>query len=106
VTGLDALAGEPRWVAWRNELRGDKPTKVPRPPEGKKAKVDDPSTWGPRNAAEARAAKIVNGQQHGGIGIQLGNLGADCIADDGALAAWAPLLARKPRRKNRSRRAA
>jgi predicted P-loop ATPase len=57
-------------VAWRNELRGSKPTKVPYAPDGKK-----------------------------GIGIQLGDLGADthlcgidldsCIADDGALASWA-----------------
>jgi hypothetical protein len=86
-----------RWVAWRNDLRGSKPTKVPYAPDGKKAKSDDASAWGTRKAAEARAAKIVNGQ--GGIRIQLGDLGADthlcgidldsCIADDGALASWA-----------------
>jgi hypothetical protein len=76
VTALDALAGEPRWVAWRNELRGSKPTKVPYAPDGKKARAGDPSTWGTRKAAGARAAKIVNGQG-GGIGIQLGDLGAD-----------------------------
>jgi predicted P-loop ATPase len=95
---LDALANEARWVAWRNELRGDKPTKVPYAPDGKKAKADDPSTWGTRKAAEARASGIVNGQG-GGIGIQLGDLGGDmhlcgidldsCIVDDGALAPWA-----------------
>ena len=98
MAALDALTGEPRWVAWRNELRGGKPTKVPYAPNGRKAKADDPSTWGSRTAAEARAAKIVNGQG-GGIGIQLGDLGADlhlcgvdldsCIADDGVLACWA-----------------
>lgn len=98
VTALDALAGEPRWVAWRNELRGGKATKVPYAPDGKKAKADDPSTWGARTAAQACAAKIINGLG-GGIGIQLGDLAGDmhlggldldsCIADDGALAPWA-----------------
>jgi putative DNA primase/helicase len=98
VTALDALAGESRWVAWRNELRGRKLAKVPYSPDGKKAKADDPSTWGIRTEAQARAEKIVNGLA-GGIGIQLGNLGGDmhlsgldldsCIADDGALAPWA-----------------
>ena len=98
MTALDAFAGEPRWVAWRNELRGDKSTKVPYAPDGRRAKADDPATWGIRAAARTRAAKIVNGQG-GGIGIQLGDLGADthlcgidldsCIADDDALAPWA-----------------
>jgi predicted P-loop ATPase len=98
VTALDTLAGEPRWVAWRNELRGGKLTKVPYAPDGKKAKADDPWTWGTRKAAEARASRIVNGQG-GGVGIQLGDLGGDmhlcgvdldsCITDDGALASWA-----------------
>ena len=98
MAALDALAGEPRWVAWRNELRARKLTKVPYAPDGRKAKADDPSTWGIRTAAESRAKKIVNGQG-GGIGIQLGDLGADmhlcgidldsCILEDGALAPWA-----------------
>jgi predicted P-loop ATPase len=98
MAALDAFAGESRWVAWRNELRGGKPTKVPYAPRGGKAKADDPSTWGNRAAAEARAAKIVNGSG-GGIGIQLGDLGADlhlcgidldsCITEGGALAQWA-----------------
>jgi len=98
MMALDALAEEPRWVAWRNESRGGKPTKVPYAPRGDKAKADDPSTWGNRAAAEARAAKIVNGSG-GSIGIQLGDLGADlclcgidfdsCIAEDGTLAPWA-----------------
>jgi primase-polymerase (primpol)-like protein len=73
---LDALAHEARWVAWRNELRGGKPTKVPYAPDGMKAKADNPSTWGTRKVAEACASRIVNGQG-GGIGIQLGDLGGD-----------------------------
>ena len=48
MTALDAFAGEPRWVAWRNELRGSKLTKVPYAPDGKKAKADDSTTWGTR----------------------------------------------------------
>ena len=98
MTALAAFASEPRWVAWRNELRGGKPTKVPYAPNGRKAKTDDPSTWGTRKAAEARESRIVNGQG-GGVGLQLGELGADmylcgidldsCITDDGALAPWA-----------------
>jgi hypothetical protein len=94
---LDALAHEARWVAWRSEPRGRKVTKVPYAPTGRRAKADDPATWGTRAEAEARAKRIVNGQ--GGIGIQLGDLGEDkhlcgidldsCIAEDGELAAWA-----------------
>jgi hypothetical protein len=91
-TPFDALAREPRWVAWRNELRGDKLTKVPYSSNGKKAKADDPSTWGTRAEAQVRAKGIVNGRG-GGIGIQLGDLGEDtflggidldsCLANDG-----------------------
>jgi len=95
---LETLANEARWVAWRNELRGKNYTKVPYSLNGRRAKSDDPATWGTRAEAEAIAAKLVNGQD-GGIGIQLGDLGGDmhlcgidldsCIADDGALAPWA-----------------
>jgi primase-polymerase (primpol)-like protein len=98
MPALAILADEPRWVAWRSELRGGKPTKIPYAPRGGKAKADDPSTWGIRTAAEVRAREIVNGSG-GGIGIQLGDLGADlhlvgidldsCIADNGTLASWA-----------------
>jgi len=52
---LDTLAYERRWVAWRTELRGGKPTKVPYAPLGGRAKADDPSTWGTRAEAEGRA---------------------------------------------------
>jgi hypothetical protein len=76
MRALDAFAGEPRWVAWRNDLRGGKQSKVPYAPGGKKAKADDPATWGTRADAEATAAKIKNGLG-GGIGIQLGDLGGD-----------------------------
>ena len=65
MAALHALAREPRWVAWRYESRGGKPTKIPYAPDGKRAKADDPSTWGTRTAAQTRAAKIVNGQGGG-----------------------------------------
>jgi putative DNA primase/helicase len=101
VTRFDGHASEHRWVAWRNELRGGKPTKVPYAPSGKRAKADDPSTWGTRAAAEARAAKIVNGQG-GGIGIELGDLGGDvylagldldsCLGEDRIVAPWAEAI--------------
>jgi predicted P-loop ATPase len=98
VTALDVLAGELRWVAWRNESHGGKTTKVPYAPDGRRAKANDPTTWGTQISAKGRAAKIINGKG-GGIGIQLGDLGADmhlcgidldsCISEDGALAPWA-----------------
>lgn len=101
VTALDALAGEPRWVAWRNESRGGRLTKVPYAPNGRKAKADDPSTWGIRTAVHARAARIVN-RQDGGIGIELGDLGSDmhlagidldsCLGENGQLAPWAAAI--------------
>jgi hypothetical protein len=47
VTPLDLLADEPRWVAWRNEDRGRKPTKIPYAPKGQRAKADDPSPGEP-----------------------------------------------------------
>jgi hypothetical protein len=94
----DSLAELSRWVAWRNEQRRGKSTKVPYAPNGRRAKEDDPSTWGTRDEAEARAAKLVNGIS-GGVGIQLGDLGDDvflagidldsCIDADGCLALWA-----------------
>jgi hypothetical protein len=100
VTALDALASERRWVAWRNELRGSKLTKVPYAPNGKRAKADDPSTWGTCQEAEARAKRIINGLG-GGIGIELGDLNADlylagldldsCL-EEGAVAPWAAAI--------------
>jgi putative DNA primase/helicase len=102
LTPFDALASEHRWVAWRNELRGDRLTKVPYGPTGRRAKADDPATWGLRAEAEAMATQLVNGQG-GGIGIQLGDLEGDtylagidldsCLNEDGRLAQWArPIL--------------
>jgi predicted P-loop ATPase len=83
---------EARWVAWVNEPRGDKMTKVPHSPHRGPAKANDPSTWGTRSQAEKRA-KLIGG----GIGIELGDLGDgthlagidldSCL--EGTLAPWA-----------------
>lgn len=41
-----ALRERRQWVLWRAERReGDKPTKVPYQPNGRKASVTDPNTW-------------------------------------------------------------
>lgn len=67
-----------RWVAWRNERRGDggKPTKIPYCSPQKKARADDPATWLCRAEAERVASQIVNGLG-GGIGYELGDVGGD-----------------------------
>jgi putative DNA primase/helicase len=103
MAALDCLAHEARWVAWRNELRGGKLTKVPYAPGGEKAKADDPSTWCTRVKAEAVAARLMNGKG-GGVGIELGDLGGDtclggidldsCLGPDEKLAAWTEAILR------------
>src|ERR1051326_7396724 len=98
MSALNNHADERRWIAWRNELRGEQLTKVPYAPDGRKAKADDPNTWGSRAQAADRARQIINGKG-GGVGIELGDLGTDlhlagldldsCILKDGAVASWA-----------------
>ncbi len=93
-----AFEAAPRWVVWRNERRGEKVTKVPYMLGGRRAKSDNPATWGTRAAVEAAVPKIVNGLG-GGVGIQLGDLGDDfslggidldtCLGPDGMFEAWA-----------------
>jgi putative DNA primase/helicase len=68
---LDDLADDAIWVAWRNERRGNKTTKVPISPNGDNAKTDDPDTWGDLRRAKAAANEMLNGQG-GGIGVMLG----------------------------------
>src|SRR4051794_37366073 len=98
IAAFDQFTELPRWVAWRNEKRGDRATKVPHSPHGGPAKADDPRTWGSRSEAEARARRVVNGEG-GGIGIELGDLGDGtslggidldtCRRDDGTFEEWA-----------------
>jgi putative DNA primase/helicase len=76
ITSLDDLVAKQRWVAWCNERRGEKLTKVPYCGEGRKAQANNPKTWRTRRDAEACARAIVDGLG-GGIGIMLGDLGED-----------------------------
>ena len=66
---LQPFAAQPRWVVWRLEMDGDKPTK--RPYQAKapsvKAKVDRPSTWSDAQTAIEVAEK----SGFDGIGICL-----------------------------------
>jgi hypothetical protein len=95
---FDLFENEQRWIAWRNEKRGGKLTKVPYGAGGKPAKANDPATWLTRAEAIALAKHIANGLG-GGIGLELGDLGGDrfivgfdldsCIDENGCLAPWA-----------------
>src|SRR4051812_10585378 len=92
------LAHLPRWVAWRNEERRGKVTKVPYGAHGLPAKANDPGTWLLHDVAATLAEKIVNGKG-GGCGIELGPCGGWHVAGvdldtcrdaaTGAIAAWA-----------------
>jgi hypothetical protein len=75
---LDDLASAPRWVAWQTETPEGrpKPTKMPYAPAGSGyAKADDARTWGTREAAETRAARLPRPFDAGGVGFELGDLG-------------------------------
>ena len=73
---LTTLGALPIWVAWRNETRNGKVTKVPLNPngDGQRAKADDPRTWAIRHRAELAAPRLLNGSG-GGVGIELTDIG-------------------------------
>ena len=99
---LSDLAPLPRWVAWRTEERNGRATKVPYAPAGNgRAKADDPTTWGTRAQAEARASGL-SAPLGGGIGLELGGMDGDhaglilagvdldtCCPEGGAFDPWA-----------------
>jgi hypothetical protein len=99
---LASLSSLPRWVTWRNEMRGDPPklTKVPYNPRRprSKAKTNDPATWDTRDKATAAMPFVVS-DLGGGVGIELGDMedgnalgGVDldsCREVDGTLQPWA-----------------
>src|SRR5262249_45355435 len=68
-----------QWVAWRNEPRDEKLTKVPYTAVGRRAKSDDQSTWLRHDDAALVAEAIDNGLG-GGVGIMLGQCGNKRIA--------------------------
>ena len=73
---LADLATMPRWVAWQTERTPEgRVTKVPYSPRAGRAKSDDPTSWGTRQAAHARAAGLPKPHGAGGDGFELGDLG-------------------------------
>ena len=77
---LDDLADMKIWVAWREEDRNGKPTKIPYDPNHRGAAriPTDPTTWGTRVKAERRWRELDDGSR-GGIGIVLGDLGSNYV---------------------------
>jgi putative DNA primase/helicase len=76
---LHDLADEPYWVAWREEQRNGKTSKVPIDPRtGRRAQVPtNPETWGTRAQAERRwhdLKRDLDDDLRGGIGIVLDEL--------------------------------
>jgi hypothetical protein len=70
ITGVfNELAAARRWVCWREEVRGDKPTKVPYSTSGKKASSTDPATW----ATYSDARRACEARGYDGVGIVLGD---------------------------------
>jgi putative DNA primase/helicase len=70
---------EPQWVAWRNEKRKGKFTKVPYVAPRLRAEADDSTTWLTHDRAAELAAIIISGSG-GGIGIELGSCGEVWLA--------------------------
>jgi hypothetical protein len=72
---LADLADIPIWVAWREEKKDGKPTKVPKNPRtgGNALVPTDPRTYGARAVAERRAQQIQKTAK-GGIGVVLSPL--------------------------------
>ena len=83
---LAPLCAQQRWVLWDYERRGDKLTKVPKQPNGRNAKSNDPATWSSYAAVKAaflRGVTIKQGKgAFDGVGYVLGSdddiVGTDC----------------------------
>jgi putative DNA primase/helicase len=98
AAALVDFVAAPQWVAWRNEKRDGKLTKVPYFAPDRQAEADNPATWLPHDQAALISDAIVNGSG-GGIGIELGPCGEywiigidlDSCRDivSGAIAPWA-----------------
>ncbi|MDO5633085.1 MAG: phage/plasmid primase, P4 family [Paracoccus sp. (in: a-proteobacteria)] len=72
-----ALDAARKWVAWREDHRNGKPTKVPYVTPQRMAKANDPATWLARPQAEAVARDLLSAGQKGGVGLMLGGDGAE-----------------------------
>jgi hypothetical protein len=79
------LRDKPRWVLWKLETRGSKPTKIPKQPSGSNASASDENTWSTFD--EVCAALDKNPSSFSGIGFVLngdGIVGIDydkCIVE-------------------------
>lgn len=63
------LRDKPRWVLWKLETRGSKPTKIPKQPSGSNASATDENTWSTFD--EVCAALDKNPSSFSGIGFVL-----------------------------------
>jgi hypothetical protein len=89
------------WVAWQSELKRDgKPTKIPYSARGRRAKSNDPATWGTRAAAVTWETQLPKPLGAGGVGVMfaplpgglhLGGVDLDTCRDPetGGLEPWA-----------------
>jgi primase-polymerase (primpol)-like protein len=94
-----SLVAEPVWVAWRQETRKGKVTKVPYSPlTGQRAQTDNPETWATRDASDAWAET----HQAAGVGLMFAQVGDDFIGgvdldscrdrNTGEIAGWAQVV--------------
>jgi Protein of unknown function (DUF3987) len=74
TVALSDLIAETRWVAWRNESRDGRLTKVPYVAVDRRAEADDPTNWLPHDQAAILGERIIN-NFGGGVGIELGSCG-------------------------------
>ena len=79
---LDDLADVNTWVAWREEERRGRMTKMPYNPRDGGPELasipTNPETWGTLEQAQARWSRINNGGK-GGVGLVLGEIDPDTI---------------------------
>jgi Protein of unknown function (DUF3631) len=86
IDAFTAFEDEPRWVAWRVEERGGKPTKMPYSSRtGRLASATDPATWATHLEVEGYVRELLDDGQKGGCGIVLGDLGDGGSAADSAV---------------------
>ena len=98
MSELQDFVAQSCWVAWRNDMRDGKLTKVPYCAPDRHAEADDPSTWLTHDRAAALAEVIVNGTG-GGVGNRTGRCGDVWLAgvdldtcrdqQTGAIVSWA-----------------
>lgn len=87
----ESMTATPRWVMWRYEDRGGKPTKVPYTTGGRRASVTNPADW--TSYESATVAATLEGAA--GVGFVLGDgwAGVDLDAcrnpETGEVAPWA-----------------